>query len=58
MKEWARRCNERGGYQGRPVSLDKGWTDRMAQMWGERSAYAAARAALLDELRRLGFGLS
>ena len=58
MKEWARRCNERGGYQGRPVSLDKGWTDRMAQMWGERSTYAAARAALLDELRRLGFGLS
>lgn len=58
MKEWARRCNERGGYQGRPVSLEKGWTDRMAQMWGERSSYAVARAALADELRRLGFGLS
>lgn len=57
MKEWARRCNERGGYQGKPVSLDKGWTDRMAQAWGEQSSYAKARAALADELKSLGLEL-
>jgi len=57
MKEWARRCNERGGYQGRPVSLDKGWTDRMAAAWGERSSYALARATLRDELKSLGLEL-
>lgn len=57
MQEWARRCNERGGYNGRPVSLDKGWTDRMAQMWGEQSSYTKARAALRDELKSLGLEL-
>lgn len=56
MKDWARRCNERGGYLGRMVSLDKGWRDRMAQMWGERSEYAKSRSSLLAELRQLGFG--
>lgn len=57
MKEWARRCNEHGGYNGRPVSLDKGWTDRMAQAWGEQSTYARARATLRDELKSLGLEL-
>lgn len=57
MKEWARRCNEHGGYQGRMVSLDKGWKDRMAQMWGGNSDYVKSRASLSKELRQLGFGL-
>jgi FMN reductase (NADPH) len=58
MREWARRTNaERGGAQGRLVNEQRGWTDRMAQLWGERSSYVAARRALADELRRLGFGL-
>ncbi|MEQ1631978.1 MAG: NTP transferase domain-containing protein [Planctomycetota bacterium] len=57
MREWATRCNERGGYQGRLVNLDKGWSDRMAQLWGERSSYVAARANLVAELKSLGFDL-
>jgi len=58
MRDWARRCNaEQGGYNGRPVSEQKGWADRMARMWGGQSAYAAAREALRDELRELGFEL-
>ncbi|MFM1871445.1 MAG: hypothetical protein RL398_867 [Planctomycetota bacterium] len=62
MREWSRRTNaERGGYNGRPVSETKGWTDRMAQMWGDDprtgGGYAAARKVLADELRALGFGL-
>ena len=54
MRQWAEECNRRGGYNGRPVSLSKGWQDRMAQMWGAAGGYVAARAALLDELRQLG----
>ncbi len=57
MRKWAVLCNERGGYQGRQVKTDKGWQDRMAQLWGDRSEYVKARAALMGELRRLGFGL-
>ena len=58
MREWARRLNtERGGYGGKPVNEAKGWTDRMAVAWGASSEYAAARRTLVDELRRLGFGL-
>lgn len=58
MRAWARRTNaERGGYLGRPVGEQKGWTDRMAQMWGGQGGYAAARRTLVDELRQLGFGL-
>jgi FMN reductase (NADPH) len=58
MRQWARRANaEQGGYQGRPVSEKKGWAERMAVMWGAQSDYAAARKQLVDELRRLGFGL-
>ena len=58
MRAWARRTNaERGGYQGRPVSATKGWTDRMAALWGAGSSYVSARATLAAELRRLGFGL-
>ena len=55
MRTWARRSNaERGGYLGRPIGEQKGWTDRMAQMWGGQGGYAAARKALADELRALG----
>jgi nitroreductase/CTP:molybdopterin cytidylyltransferase MocA len=58
MRQWARRANaERGGYGGRPVNETKGWTERMAVAWGAKSEYAAARRTLVDELRRLGFGL-
>lgn len=58
MRRWARRTNaERGGYQGRPVSEQKGWTERMAALWGATDGYAAARRSLAEELRRLGFGL-
>ena len=58
MRAWARRTNaEQGGYNGRKVNEEKGWTDRMARMWGEQSSYAAARKVLIDELRQLGFGL-
>lgn len=56
MRAWAKRANaEQGGYNGRPVSEDKGWADRMAKMWGGESAYAEARKVLRDELRELGF---
>jgi hypothetical protein len=58
MRAWAVRTNaERGGYQGRPVSEVKGWAERMAAMWGGSSDYVAARSALVEELKRLGFGL-
>jgi len=58
MRAWAATTNrERGGYQGRPVSTQKGWAERMAQLAGEHSSYLTARAALRAELRALGFGL-
>ncbi len=57
MRAWSRRTNaERGGYNGRPVSEQKGWAERMAVMWGGESSYAAARRTLVAELQRLGFG--
>lgn len=56
MRDWAKRCNaEQGGYNGRPVDEVKGWSERMARMWGGESAYAKAREALQEELRTLGF---
>lgn len=56
MRTWAKRTNaEQGGYNGRPVSEDKGWAERMARMWGGESAYAEARKVLREELRELGF---
>ncbi|MBL8755827.1 MAG: NTP transferase domain-containing protein [Planctomycetes bacterium] len=58
MRAWARRTNAAGaGKKGRPVDETKGWSDRMARMWGAGSDYVAARQVLVDELRRLGFGL-
>lgn len=58
MRAWAKRTNaERGGYQGRPVSETKGWTERIAIAWGAKSDYVKARRTLAAELRRLGFGL-
>lgn len=56
MRAWAKRTNEEcGGYGGRPVNETKGWTDRMARMWGGEKSYAKAREALADELKQLGF---
>ncbi|MFO1076641.1 MAG: NTP transferase domain-containing protein [Planctomycetota bacterium] len=58
MRAWARAANQRGEARGgRPIDESKGWTDRMAAAWGARSTYAAARRRLVDELRRLGFGI-
>lgn len=58
MRAWAQRTNaERSGYQGRPVNETKGWAERMAALWGADSSYVKHRAALADELRRLGFDL-
>ncbi|GDY01739.1 hypothetical protein LBMAG49_10680 [Planctomycetota bacterium] len=58
MRSWARRTNlNRGGFQGRLVSEQRGWVERMAQLWGGSSAYVLARKDLLRELRELGFGL-
>lgn len=57
MRQWAREANLRqGGYQGKPVSETKGWTDRVAATWGRDSAYLAARKHFLQQLRELGFG--
>jgi FMN reductase (NADPH) len=56
MRAWSQRTNaERGGYQGRPVNTTKGWTERMAALWGADSEYVRARATLWEELQRLGF---
>jgi len=58
MRAWAKKANaDYGGYSGRPVNESKGWTDRMARMWSGERSYAKARQALMDELRRLGFGI-
>ncbi len=58
MRAWAKKTNaERGGYLGRAVNETKGWTERMASLWGAKSDYVQARATLRDELNRLGFGL-
>lgn len=58
MRAWAKQINaERGGYSGRPVNETKGWSDRMARMWGGEGSYAKARQVLADELKRLGFGV-
>lgn len=57
MQSWAKLTNaQRGGYQGRPVNENKGWTDRMAALWSTEKA-PKARRHLRDALRRLGFGL-
>lgn len=54
MRAWARRINtEQGGYLGRPVNEQKGWTDRMAALWGRDREF---RATLDRELKALGFG--
>lgn len=55
QRAWAERQN--AGGHGRPVDARKGWSERMAQAWGAHSRYARDRAALLAELRQLGFGL-
>lgn len=55
MRAWARRTNaERGGYQGKLVSETRGWTERMAQLWGTADG-TKSRRNLLEELRALGF---
>jgi nitroreductase/CTP:molybdopterin cytidylyltransferase MocA len=63
MRQWAKLTNAPGrqapGQQrrGLPVDETKGWADRMARLWGTQSSYVQARATLVAELRRLGFGL-
>ncbi|MCA8978242.1 MAG: NTP transferase domain-containing protein [Planctomycetes bacterium] len=57
FRRWARESNARGRAGDRPIDEGKGWTDRMARAFGERSRYVAARKELVAELRRLGFGL-
>lgn len=54
MRAWAHRTNtEQGGYLGRPVSEQKGWSDRVATLWGRDREF---RVALGQELAALGFG--
>ncbi len=56
-RAWARRTNsERGGFGGRPVNEQRGWSDRMARLWGTENPQKG-RAGLVTELRQLGFGL-
>ena len=57
MRAWARRTNAVLAPGARPVDETKGWTDRMAVLWGSASRYVKARAALREELRQLGFAL-
>jgi nitroreductase/CTP:molybdopterin cytidylyltransferase MocA len=58
MREWSRRTNaERGGYQGRQVDENKGWTDRVAALWCREKGQPKGRKDLVRELRELGFGL-
>ena len=53
MREWASALNSVGGYGGRAVNTEKGFADRMAQLWGtERSV--KGREALAEHLVRLG----
>ena len=55
MRAWAARTNrERGGYGGRPVNEHKGWSDRMAQLWGSADG-AKSRQQGLAQLTELGF---
>ena len=57
MRSWAQRVNrERGGWEGRKVDEAKGWTERMARIWG-RGSHAYTHRELLAPLRALGFGL-
>lgn len=55
MRAWARSTNaKKGGYGGKPVNEERGWTDRMFWLWGRDRDF---RAHLARELRQLGFGL-
>jgi nitroreductase/CTP:molybdopterin cytidylyltransferase MocA len=57
-REWARLVNARqGGWHGRPIDEQKGWSDRMAVLGGPDGRYLRARATLRGELQQLGFGL-
>lgn len=57
VRAWARRVNaEQGGFQGKPVHEGRGWTDRIAHLFGGGD-HAKTRRHLVPELRRLGFGL-
>ncbi len=57
MQAWARACNQRGGYGGRPVDENKGWSDRMAALWSKEKARPNPRLALRQGLLDLGLGL-
>lgn len=56
MRTWARQINAAGGYGGRKVNEAKGWTPRMARLWGG-SDRPKDRSGLLEAMRQLGFGL-
>lgn len=55
MRSWNAAINAAGGYNGRPVNPDKGWTERMAAKW---SRDFGLREQLAEQLRTLGFGLT
>jgi nitroreductase/CTP:molybdopterin cytidylyltransferase MocA len=57
MRAWAKECNARGGYGGRPVDERKGWSERMAVLWSKEKARPTPRLALRQRLLKLGFGL-
>ncbi len=56
MRAWARESNRRAKEGERPVNETRGWTDRMAHLWGG-DAPPKGRAELIEHLRVLGFGL-
>lgn len=55
MRAWARRCNARSPSE-RAINEQRGWTDRMAWLFGRPGA-PKGRERLAQHLRSLGFGL-
>lgn len=56
MRAWARRVNARGGDQVRKIDERRGWSDRMAYLFGTGRP-PKGREHLLEHLRTLGFGI-
>lgn len=57
MRAWARRSNSRhAGASRKPIREDRGWTDRMAFLFGGAAPHKG-REELGAHLRALGFGL-
>jgi nitroreductase/CTP:molybdopterin cytidylyltransferase MocA len=55
MRSWARTTNRARSDGGKAIDERRGWTDRMAWLWGRGAP--KGREKLRHELRRLGFGL-